>query len=145
MKKFIFSILLSLPLFLYSQTYKVYVDTVQNFKHDSSITTSQAIHLNKVTYLNGATNNLNITFNLDENLMTWQNQGGQPHNLQIIKKVLSTENIMEVYVQYNSGVLNYVLTQNKDISENYVLICRELEGNNVVGWFDPTIKIKKRP
>jgi hypothetical protein len=59
--------------------------------------------------------------------------------------VPTPENLMEVYVKYNTGVLNYVLTQNKDIYENYVLMCREIDGDKVVGWFDPTIKIKKRP
>lgn len=145
MKKIILLIMSALPLFAYAQTYQVYVDTVQNFKHDSTLTTSEAILLNRIIYLNGATNNLSITFNLDKNSMTWQNHQGSPHTLEIIKKVFTSENIMEVYVKYNNGVLNYVLTENKDISENYVLMCRELEGKNVVGWFDPSIKIRKRP
>ena len=145
MKKIIILIMSALPMFAYAQTYQVYVDTVQNFKHDSTLTTSEAILLNRIIYLNGATNNLSITFNLDKNSMTWQNHQGAPHTLEIIKKVFTSENIMEVYVKYNNGVLNYVLTENKDISENYVLMCRELEGKNVVGWFDPSIKIRKRP
>jgi hypothetical protein len=132
-------------MFGFSQTYQVYIDTVQNFKHDSSLTTSEAILLNRITYLNGSTNNLEIIFDLDKNIMTWKIQDGKIHQLEIIKRVPTPENLMEVYVKYNTGVLNYVLTQNKDIYENYVLMCREIDGDKVVGWFDPTIKIKKRP
>jgi len=52
---------------------------------------------------------------------------------------------MEVWVKYNNDNINYVLTVNKDNPDKYVLMSREIFGDKVVGWFNSTVEIKKRP
>jgi hypothetical protein len=117
---------------------------VQNFKHDTSLSTTKASLSNKMTYLDGGVSNITFVFDLDKNVMTWQ-RGSDKFNLRIIKKINSSENVMEVWVKYNNDNINYVLTVNKDNPDKYLLMSREIFGDKVVGWFDSTVEIKKRP
>jgi hypothetical protein len=117
---------------------------VQNFKHDTLLSTTEASLLNKMTYLDGGVSNITFVFDLDKNVMTWQ-RGSDKFNLRIVKKINSSENLMEVWVKYNNDNVNYLLTSNKDNPQKYLLMSREFVGDNVVGWFDPTVEIKKRP
>jgi len=117
---------------------------VQNFKHDTSLSTTEASLLNKITYLDGGVSNITFVFDLDKNVMTWQ-KGSDKFNLRIVKKINSSENVMEVWVKYNNDNINYVLTVNKDNPDKYVLMSREIFGDKVVGWFNSTVEIKKRP
>lgn len=133
-----------IPITLFAQTYTINVDTVQNFKHDTLLSTTEASLLNKITYLNGGVSNITFVFDLDKNVMTWQ-RGSDKFNLKIVKKIDSSENLMEVWVKYNNDNVNYLLTSNKDNPQKYLLMSREFVGDNVVGWFDPTVEIKKRP
>lgn len=133
-----------IPITLFAQTYTINVDTVQNFKHDTLLSTTEASLLNKITYLNGGVSNITFVFDLDKNIMTWQ-RGSDKFNLKIVKKIDSSENLMEVWVKYNNDNVNYLLTSNKDNPQKYLLMSREFVGDNVVGWFDPTVEIKKRP
>jgi hypothetical protein len=133
-----------IPISIFAQTYTINVDTVQNFKHDVSLSTTNASLSNRMTYLDGGVSNITFVFDLDKNVMTWQ-RGSDKFNLRIVKKINSSENLMEVWVKYNNDNVNYVLTVNKDNPDKYVLMSREFVGDNVVGWFDPTVEIKKRP
>ncbi len=133
-----------IPISLFAQTYTISVDTVQNFKHDTLLSTTEASLLNKMTYLDGGVSNITFVFDLDKNVMTWQ-RGSDKFNLRIVKKINSSENLMEVWVKYNNDNVNYLLTSNKDNPQKYLLMSREFVGDNVVGWFDPTVEIKKRP
>lgn len=144
MKKTILILLMLIPISIFAQTYTINVDTVQNFKHDTSLSTTEASLLNKMTYLNGGVSNITFVFDLDKNEMTWQ-RGSDKFNLKIVKKINSSENLMEVWVKYNNDNVNYLLTSNKDNPQKYLLMSREFVGDNVVGWFDPTVEIKKRP
>jgi hypothetical protein len=144
MKKTILILLMVMPIIIFAQTYTINVDTVQNFKHDKLLSTTEASLLNKMTYLDGGVSNITFVFDLDKNVMTWQ-RGSDKFNLRIVKKINSSENLMEVWVKYNNDNVNYVLTVNKDNPDKYVLMSREFVGDNVVGWFDPTVEIKKRP
>lgn len=144
MKKTILILLMVMPISIFAQTYTINVDTVQNFKHDKLLSTTEASLLNKMTYLDGGVSNITFVFDLDKNVMTWQ-RGSDKFNLRIVKKINSFENVMEVWVKYNNDNVNYVLTVNKDNPDKYVLMSREFVGDNVVGWFDPTVEIKKRP
>ena len=133
-----------MPISIFAQTYIISVDTVQNFKHDTTLSTTEANLLNKMTYLNGGVSSITFVFDLDKNVMTWQ-RGSDKFNLRIVKKIKSSENLMEVWVKYNNDNVNYLLTSNKDNPQKYLLMSREFVGDNVVGWFDPTVEIKKRP
>ena len=133
-----------MPISIFAQTYIISVDTVQNFKHDTSLSTTEASLLNKMTYLDGGVSSITFVFDLDKNVMTWQ-RGSDKFNLRIVKKINSPENLMEVWVKYNNDNVNYLLTSNKDNPQKYLLMSREFVGDNVVGWFDPTVEIKKRP
>lgn len=144
MKKTILILLMVIPISIFAQTYTINVDTVQNFKHDTSLSTTQATLLNKMTYLNGGVSSITFFFDLDKNVMTWQ-RGSDKFNLRIVKKINSSENLMEVWVKYNNDNVNYLLTSNKDNPQKYLLMSREFVGDTVVGWFDPTVEIKKRP
>jgi hypothetical protein len=144
MKKTILFLLMVIPISIFAQTYTISIDTVQNFKHDTSLSTTEASLLNKMTYLNGGVSNITFVFDLDKNVMTWQ-KGSDKFNLRIVKKINSSENVMEVWVKYNNDNINYVLTVNKDNPDKYVLMSREIFGDKVVGWFDSTVEIKKRP
>jgi len=144
MKKTILFLLMVIPISIFAQTYTISVDTVQNFKHDVSLSTTNASLSNRMTYLDGGVSNITFVFDLDKNVMTWQ-RGSDKFNLRIVKKINSSENLMEVWVKYNNDNVNYVLTVNKDNPDKYVLMSREFVGDNVVGWFDPTVEIKKRP
>ena len=144
MKKTILILLMVMPISIFAQTYTISVDTVQNFKHDTSLSTTEANLLNKMTYLNGGVSSITFVFDLDKNVMTWQ-RGSDKFNLRIVKKINSPENLMEVWVKYNNDNVNYLLTSNKDNPQKYLLMTREFVGDNVVGWFDPTVEIKKRP
>ena len=144
MKKTILILLMVMPISIFAQTYTISVDTVQNFKHDTSLSTTEASLLNKMTYLDGGVSSITFVFDLDKNVMTWQ-RGSDKFNLRIVKKINSPENIMEVWVKYNNDNVNYLLTSNKDNPQKYLLMSREFVGDNVVGWFDPTVEIKKRP
>jgi hypothetical protein len=144
MKKTILFLLTVIPISLFAQTYTISVDTVQNFKHDTLLSTTEASLLNKMTYLDGGVSNITFVFDLDKNVMTWQ-RGSDKFNLRIVKKINSSENLMEVWVKYNNDNVNYLLTSNKDNPQKYLLMSREFVGDNVVGWFDPTVEIKKRP
>ena len=144
MKKTILILLMVMPISIFAQTYTINVDTVQNFKHDVSLSTTNASLSNRMTYLDGGVSNITFVFDLDKNVMTWQ-RGSDKFNLRIVKKINSSENLMEVWVKYNNDNVNYVLTVNKDNPDKYVLMSREFVGDNVVGWFDPTVEIKKRP
>jgi len=144
MKKTILFLLMVIPISIFAQTYTINVDTVQNFKHDVSLSTTNASLSNRMTYLDGGVSNITFVFDLDKNVMTWQ-RGSDKFNLRIVKKINSSENLMEVWVKYNNDNVNYVLTVNKDNPDKYVLMSREFVGDNVVGWFDPTVEIKKRP
>ena len=144
MKKTILILLMVMPISIFAQTYIISVDTVQNFKHDTSLSTTEANLLNKMTYLNGGVSSITFVFDLDKNVMTWQ-RGSDKFNLRIVKKINSPENLMEVWVKYNNDNVNYLLTSNKDNPQKYLLMSREFVGDNVVGWFDPTVEIKKRP
>lgn len=144
MKKTILFLLVVIPISIFAQTYTISVDTVQNFKHDISLSTTQASLLNKMIYLDGGVSNITFFFDLDKNVMTWQ-RGSDKFNLKIVKKINSSENVMEVWVKYNNDNVNYLLTSNKDNPQKYLLMSREFVGDNVVGWFDPTVEIKKRP
>lgn len=144
MKKIILFLLTVTPISLFAQTYTINVDTVQNFKHDTLLSTTEASLSNKMTYLNGGVSNITFVFDLDKNVMTWQ-RGSDKFNLKIVKKINSSENLMEVWVKYNNDNVNYLLTSNKDNPQKYLLMSREFVGDNVVGWFDPTVEIKKRP
>lgn len=144
MKKIILFLLTVTPISIFAQTYTINVDTVQNFKHDTLLSTTEASLSNKMTYLNGGVSNITFVFDLDKNVMTWQ-RGSDKFNLKIVKKINSSENLMEVWVKYNNDNVNYLLTSNKDNPQKYLLMSREFVGDNVVGWFDPTVEIKKRP
>ena len=144
MKKNILILLMVMPISIFAQTYIISVDTVQNFKHDTSLSTTEASLLNKMTYLDGGVSSITFVFDLDKNVMTWQ-RGSDKFNLRIVKKINSPENLMEVWVKYNNDNVNYLLTSNKDNPQKYLLMSREFVGDNVVGWFDPTVEIKKRP
>ena len=144
MKKNILILLMVMPISIFAQTYTISVDTVQNFKHDTSLSTTEASLLNKMTYLDGGVSSITFVFDLDKNVMTWQ-RGSDKFNLRIVKKINSPENLMEVWVKYNNDNVNYLLTSNKDNPQKYLLMSREFVGDNVVGWFDPTVEIKKRP
>ena len=144
MKKTILFLLMVIPISIFAQTYIISVDTVQNFKHDTSLSTTEASLLNKMTYLDGGVSSITFVFDLDKNVMTWQ-RGSDKFNLRIVKKINSPENLMEVWVKYNNDNVNYLLTSNKDNPQKYLLMSREFVGDNVVGWFDPTVEIKKRP
>ena len=144
MKKTILILLMVMPIIIFAQTYTINVDTVQNFKHDKLLSTTEASLLNKMTYLDGGVSNITFVFDLDKNVMTWQ-RGSDKFNLKIVKKINSSENVMEVWVKYNNDNVNYLLTSNKDNPQKYLLMSREFVGDNVVGWFDPTVEIKKRP
>ena len=144
MKKTILILLMVMPISIFAQTYIISVDTVQNFKHDTSLSTTKASLSNKMTYLDGGVSNITFVFDLDKNVMTWQ-RGSDKFNLRIIKKINSSENVMEVWVKYNNDNINYVLTVNKDNPDKYLLMSREIFGDKVVGWFDSTVEIKKRP
>ena len=144
MKKTILILLMVMPISIFAQTYIISVDTVQNFKHDTTLSTTEANLLNKMTYLNGGVSSITFVFDLDKNVMTWQ-RGSDKFNLRIVKKINSSENLMEVWVKYNNDNVNYLLTSNKDNPQKYLLMSREFVGDNVVGWFDPTVEIKKRP
>ena len=144
MKKTILILLMVMPISIFAQTYIISVDTVQNFKHDTSLSTTEASLLNKMTYLDGGVSSITFVFDLDKNVMTWQ-RGSDKFNLRIVKKINSPENLMEVWVKYNNDNVNYLLTSNKDNPQKYLLMSREFVGDNVVGWFDPTVEIKKRP
>ena len=144
MKKTILILLMVMPISIFAQTYTINVDTVQNFKHDTLLSTTEASLLNKMTYLDGGVSNITFVFDLDKNVMTWQ-RGSDKFNLRIVKKINSSENLMEVWVKYNNDNVNYLLTSNKDNPQKYLLMSREFVGDNVVGWFDPTVEIKKRP
>ena len=144
MKKTILFLLVVIPISIFAQTYTISVDTVQSFKHDISLSTTQASLLNKMIYLDGGVSNITFFFDLDKNVMTWQ-RGSDKFNLKIVKKINSSENVMEVWVKYNNDNVNYLLTSNKDNPQKYLLMSREFVGDNVVGWFDPTVEIKKRP
>ena len=144
MKKTILILLMVMPISIFAQTYIISVDTVQNFKHDTTLSTTEASLLNKMTYLDGGVSSITFVFDLDKNVMTWQ-RGSDKFNLRIVKKIKSSENLMEVWVKYNNDNVNYLLTSNKDNPQKYLLMSREFVGDNVVGWFDPTVEIKKRP
>ena len=144
MKKTILILLMVIPISIFAQTYIISVDTVQNFKHDTTLSTTEASLLNKMTYLDGGVSSITFVFDLDKNVMTWQ-RGSDKFNLRIVKKINSPENLMEVWVKYNNDNVNYLLTSNKDNPQKYLLMSREFVGDNVVGWFDPTVEIKKRP
>lgn len=144
MKKTILFLLMVMPISIFAQIYTISVDTVQNFKHDTTLSTTEANLLNKMTYLNGGVSSITFVFDLDKNVMTWQ-RGLDKFNLRIVKKINSSENLMEVWVKYNNDNVNYLLTSNKDNPQKYLLMSREFVGNTVVGWFDPTVEIKKRP
>lgn len=144
MKKTILILLMVMPISIFAQTYTISVDTVQNFKHDTTLSTTKASLLNKMTYLDGGVSSITFVFDLDKNVMTWQ-RGSDKFNLRIVKKINSPENLMEVWVKYNNDNVNYLLTSNKDNPQKYILMSREFVGDNVVGWFDPTVEIKKRP
>ena len=144
MKKTILILLMVMPISIFAQTYIISVDTVQNFKHDTTLSTTEANLLNRMTYLNGGVSSITFVFDLDKNVMTWQ-RGSDKFNLRIVKKINSPENLMEVWVKYNNDNVNYLLTSNKDNPQKYLLMSREFVGDNVVGWFDPTVEIKKRP
>ena len=144
MKKTILILLMVMPISIFAQTYIISVDTVQNFKHDTTLSTTEANLLNKMTYLNGGVSSITFVFDLDKNVMTWQ-RGSDKFNLRIVKKIKSSENLMEVWVKYNNDNVNYLLTSNKDNPQKYLLMSREFVGDNVVGWFVPTVEIKKRP
>ena len=144
MKKTILILLMVMPITIFAQTYTISVDTVQNFKHDTTLSTTEASLLNKMTYLDGGVSSITFVFDLDKNVMTWQ-RGSDKFNLRIVKKINSPENLMEVWVKYNNDNVNYLLTSNKDNPQKYLLMSREFVGDNVVGWFDPTVEIKKRP
>lgn len=144
MKKTILTLLLIIPISIFAQTYTVNVDTVQNFNHDTTYSTTESNILNKITYLNGGVSNITFVFDLDKNTMTWQ-RGEDRFYLRIVRKIKSPNNLMEVWVKYNNDNVNYLLTVNKDNPDKYVLMSREIVGDKVVGWFDPTVEIKKRP
>jgi hypothetical protein len=144
MKKTILILLMVIPISIFAQTYTLNVDTVQNFKHDTLLSTTEASLLNKMTYLDGGVSNITFVFDLDKNVMTWQ-RGSDKFYLKILKKIYSSNSLMEVWVKYNNDTVNYLLTINKDNPDKYVLMSREFVGDKVVGWFDPTVEIKKRP
>ncbi len=144
MKKNILILLMVIPISIFAQTYTISVDTVQNFKHDTSLSTTEASLLNKMVYLDGGVSSITFVFDLDKNVMTWQ-RGSDKFYLRIVKKIDSPNNLMEVWVKYNNDTVNYLLTVNKDNPDKYVLMSREFVGDKVVGWFDPTVEIKKRP
>ena len=91
MKKNILILLMVMPISIFAQTYTISVDTVQNFKHDTSLSTTEASLLNKMTYLDGGVSSITFVFDLDKNVMTWQ-RGSDKFNLRIIKKINSSEN-----------------------------------------------------
>jgi hypothetical protein len=143
MKNFFILLFLSVSLSSFGQKFVIKIDTVQKFTHDSSLSTTSAVNLNKISYLNGSTTNLKFTFDLDKMEMYRQYNDETVNLLKIISIVKSTNNIMEVYVLFDDGVRNYIITKNLEQPNKYIFLSRTLEDGIVSGWFDPNIEIKK--
>ena len=145
MKKLILLLSVFFSLSSFAQKYVVTIDTVQKFQHDTSLSITTAINLNKVSYLSSSTTDLKYTFDLDNMLMYRQYKSETINLLKIIKVVNTPNNLMEVYVLFDDGIKNYLITRNLEMTNKYVFMSREQEEDKIVGWFDPTVEIKKRP
>ena len=128
-----------------AQKYEIYVDTVQQFEHDPKYTINQAIGLEKIKYTSSSTTQLKYVFDLDSLTMTRQYRTDPINLLKIIKITRNPNNLMEVYVVFDDGVRNYLLTEDKNTKNGYVFVSRTIDDNKVSGWFDSNIEIKKRP
>lgn len=141
MKKVIFLLLILTSSITNGQKYVINVDRGQNFYHDSSYSTIDAILLNKVNYLTSGQSNLIFTFDFDNMVFTRQFNDETPITKKMTKNSYSN-NFIDVLVDYSDGVRSYVVFKN-DI--NYLFVSRIYEGNKITGWFDNNVEIKKRP
>ena len=141
MKKVIFLLLILTSLITNGQKYVINVDRGQNFYHDSSYSTIDAILLNKVNYLTSGHSNLIFTFDFDNMVFTRQFNDETPITKKMTKNSYSN-NFIDVLVDYSDGVRSYVVFKN---DSNYLFVSRTYEGNKITGWFDDTVEIKKRP
>lgn len=145
MKNLLLSLILGLPFVGLSQSFIINVDTVQNFTHDTSYSITQSVSLNKINYTKAQTTNLNFTFDFKSKTVTWQYGNGQIDVNNILKVNSLETNGFDVWVEYGDGYVNYLLIKNNDSKNDYVFLRRKFEDDKIVGWFDPTIKLKKRP
>lgn len=129
----------------FGQVYEFNVDTVQNFKHDTAFSLNESIASNDMKYINAQTTNLTFIIDLTNNYIFWKYNNGELYKREIYKILNSKNELFEIWVKFEDGNVNYLLTENKDLKDTYVLIRRKFEGDEIVGWFDPTIKLKKRP
>lgn len=145
MKKLFLLLVLGLPFFGFSQSYFISVDTVQNFTHDTSYSITESVCLNNINYINAQTTNLNFIFDFKNKTLTWQYGKGETKVNNILKVNLLENNSFDVWVKYNDGYVNYFLSKNNDSKNDYVFVRRKFEGDMIIGWFDPSVKLKKRP
>lgn len=145
MKKIFLSSLGLIPFCLLAQVYRFEIDTVQNFRYDTSYSINESISNNRMIYTNANIAKICFIFDLDNEIMYWGVDKTQYNSRKISKVIKSDEKSMEVWVSFDDGNVNYVLTQNNDDKKYFVFIRRKFEKEQIVGWFDPTIEIKKRP
>lgn len=126
----------------YGQTYTINVDFGQQFDHDSSYSTNDAIKNNKINYLNSGSTNLTFVFDFDKMTASRQFNGEDAVVNKIIVNTSDKTNIVNVFVKYDDGIRNYTVFKNEN---EYFFVSRTYEENKLTGWFDNSVKIKKRP
>lgn len=133
--------LLLLSLITNAQKFTIYVDNGQQFEHDSTLSTTDAILLNKITYLTAGSTQLTYTFDFENMVMIREFKGHEP-TVKKMEKNYKSKNPIDVFVYYEDGVRNYTLLE---ISSKFVFISRTYESDKITGWFDKDVEMKKRP
>lgn len=141
MKKIIFIFLLFLSKFSSSQIIEVDLSHYQFFNHPKNLETNDAIKKNQIFYGDAFTTDTKLVFNLDHKVLIVKDNS--EFKTYTIREIRRNSGVVEVDVLFPDATLvNYFISTeihtNKDL-----IICRWVEKNQIVGWVDKFIKIKK--
>lgn len=141
MKKILFSILILFNLSSNAQKIVINIDRGQNFDHDSSISTTDAIISNKINYTTAGSTELTYIFDFNKMIMVRKYKNGNEITKKMYKN-FDSKNLIDVFVDFEDGMRNYTVFnfENKNL-----FVSRTYEGTKITGWFDDNIEIKKRP
>lgn len=141
MKNIILFLFLFLTKISYSQTIEVALSHYQLFEHPKKLETNVAINKNQIVYGNAFYTDTKLIFNLDLKVLIVKDSS--EFNTYSIREIRRNSDVVEVDVLFpNSTLVNYFISTemytNKDL-----IVCRWVEKNQIVGWVDKSIKIKK--
>lgn len=144
MKNLLIFLLLFITTIGYSQSLTIEVKNVQNFTHPNTLQTNEAIEKDKIVYGDYGTTNTIYKFDFKNNLMyrKMDDRSWEKYTIIDHEKIDATYNITILYpLEGNIIKLNFTLST---LDNNFDIIqCRYHWNDEIVGWFDREVKIKR--